>query len=118
METEHRKYFLQVFRRWEALFKRSDRGDVQAEKWLIAEYYDSLKHLSPIGMEALTRQLKQRCTFFPTVKECLEAIRPGGQYDWGHPFLGHKRELYGQSSPLLSARSSAGQIPHRDIGHD
>lgn len=98
-ETERRKHFLTVFRRWEALFKRSDRGDVQAEKWLIAEYYDSLKHLSPAGLEALTKQLKERCTFFPTIKECLEVTRCG-KYEWGNPFHNPKPALFVSAAPV------------------
>ena len=67
------------------LFKRKD-GEAQAAKWLVAEYFDSLGHLSADGFKALTRQLKERCIFFPTVRECLEITRPG-PYDWASPFL-------------------------------
>lgn len=84
-ETARKKHFLQTFRRWEALFKRADRGDVQAEKWLIADYYKSLSHLSEVGLEALTDELKKRCTFFPTIRECLEITNPG-KHDYGNPF--------------------------------
>lgn len=55
---------------------------MEAEKWLIAEYYDSLKHLSPEGFTALTRILKEECTFFPTIRECLERTRPKGPFDF------------------------------------
>jgi len=107
---DRKRHFLQVFRRWEALFKRSDRGDVQAEKWLIAEYYDSLGHLSPAGLEALTKLLKARCTFFPTIRECLDAMTTN-PYDWGHPFReGGKPELYhnGQVRALPAPQGALG----------
>ena len=88
-EIQRKKHFLQVFRRWEALFKRADRGDVEAEKWLIADYFKSLGHLSPEGMEALTDELKARCTFFPTIKECLEIMNPP-RFDYANKFYGMK----------------------------
>lgn len=88
-EIQRKKHFLQVFRRWEALFKRVDRGDVEAEKWLIADYFKSLGHLSPEGLEALTDELKARCTFFPTIKECLEIMNPP-RFDYASKFYGMK----------------------------
>lgn len=88
-EIERKKHFLQVFRRWEALFKRADRGDIQAEKWLIADYYKSLGHLSPEGLEALTDELKAKCIFFPTIKECLEIMNPA-RFDYASKFYGLK----------------------------
>jgi len=99
VEIAHKRHFLQTFRRWEALFKRADRGDIQAEKWLIADYYKSLCHLSPGGLEALTDELKERCTFFPTIRECLEVTRPK-QFDYANRFyrLRHIEEI---GSPLL-----------------
>jgi hypothetical protein len=108
----HKRKFLEAFRRWEILFRRKDGGDVQAEKWLIAEYYDSLKHLSNEGFEALTRQLKESCTFFPSVKECLELTRPASRFDWAHPFL-NKPEFFAPrpTAPQLAA-------PVRQISHD
>lgn len=84
-ENARKRHFLQTFRRWEALFKRADRGDVQAEKWLIADYFKSLGHLSPEGLERLTDELKARCTFFPTIKECLEITHPA-RFEYGSPF--------------------------------
>ena len=84
-ENERKRHFLQTFRRWEALFKRTDRGDVQAEKWLIADYFKSLGHLSEEGLEALTDELKARCVFFPTIKECLEILNPK-RFDYANPF--------------------------------
>lgn len=99
--TDHKRAFLETFRRWEALFKRKDSGDAQADKWLIAEYYDSLGHLSPDGLQALTRLLKENCTFFPTIRECLDMMRPKDRCDWGHPFLG----AGGQTPPHLLAGS-------------
>lgn len=107
--VEHKRAFFEMFRRWEVLFKRKDTGDVQADKWLIAEYYDSLGHLSPDGMQALTRMLKENCTFFPSIRECLDLMRPKDRYDWGHPFLGA-----GGSTP---AHLLAGQPNVRVIGH-
>ncbi len=88
-EIQRKKHFLQVFRRWEALFKRADRGDVEAEKWLIADYFKSLGHLSPEGLEALTDELKARCTFFPTIKECLEIMNPP-RFQYSSKFYGMK----------------------------
>ena len=92
-EIARKKHFLQIFRRWEALFKRADKGDIQAEKWLIADYFKSLGHLSEVGLEALTDELKKRCIFFPTIKECLDIIKPA-RFDYGNPFykLVHLRE--------------------------
>jgi hypothetical protein len=88
-ENQRKRQFLQVFRRWEALFKRADRGDVEAEKWLIADYFKSLGHLSAEGLEALTDELKARCTFFPTIKECLEIMNPP-RFDYANKFYGMK----------------------------
>ena len=88
-EIERKKHFLQVFRRWEALFKRADRGDIQAEKWLIADYFKSLGHLSPEGLEALTDELKAKCIFFPTIRECLEIMNPK-RFDYASKFYGLK----------------------------
>lgn len=88
-EIERKKHFLQVFRRWEALFKRADRGDIQAEKWLIADYFKSLGHLSPEGLEALTDELKAKCIFFPTIRECLEIMNPS-RFDYASKFYGLK----------------------------
>lgn len=93
-DLAHKRAFLEMFRRWEALFKRKDTGDAQADKWMIAEYYDSLGHLSSAGLTTLTRMLKEQCTFFPTVKECLDLIRPKDRYDWGHPFLNKPAHLF------------------------
>lgn len=101
--ADHKRAFLETFRRWEILFKRKDTGNEQADKWLIAEYYDSLGHLSPEGLQALTRLLKENCTFFPSIKECLDLMRPRDHYDWAHPFLDVAR---GRPSPLLAARPS------------
>lgn len=94
MEVEHKRVFLETFRRWEILFKRKDTGDTQADKWLIAEYYDSLGHLSADGLNTLTRLLKENCVFFPSIKECLDLMRPKDRYDWGHPFLNRPAHLF------------------------
>lgn len=99
-EVERKKHFLQTFRRWEALFKRADRGDVQAEKWLIADYFKSLGHLSPDGLEALTDELKVRCTFFPSIKECLEITNPK-RFDYSSPFYA-LRHLGGDDKMLAA----------------
>lgn len=81
-EADHKRKFLETFRRWEILFKRKDGGNIETEKWLIAEYYDSLKHLSPAGLDQLTSILKAECIFFPTIKECLDRTKPQGPYDF------------------------------------
>jgi hypothetical protein len=83
---EHRRKFLEAFRRWEILFKRKDNRSVDDEKWLIAEYFDSLKHLSPEGLDHLTKLLKENCTFFPTVRECLDFTKTSGPFDFSSPF--------------------------------
>lgn len=94
-EGARKKHFLQVFRRWEALFKRADKGDDMMERLLLAEYYRSLGHLSHDGLEALTDQLKRRCTFFPTIKECLDIINVAPlSGDWGNPFVSRSPRLY------------------------
>lgn len=108
-EIARKKHFLQVFRRWEALFKRADRGDVQAEKWLIADYFKSLGHLSAEGLEALTEELKARCVFFPTIKECLEITRPG-RYDFGNPFYRLRHLNAGDPKMLASPERNQRQI--------
>lgn len=100
-ENAHKRHFLQTFRRWEALFKRADRGDVQAEKWLIADYYKSLGFLSPAGLEALTDVLKERCTFFPTIRECLEITRPKVD-EFGNPFYRMRHLANGDDRMLIA----------------
>lgn len=108
-DNDHKRKFLQTFRRWEILFKRKDGGDVEAEKWLIAEYYDSLRHLTPEGFDTLTRLLKERCTFFPTIRECIDLTRCG-PHDYGHPFYA-TLHLPGTDAPRLIA-SAAPQTRH------
>ena len=93
-EGDHKRAFLQTFRRWESLFKRKD-GDVQSDKWMVAEYYDSLKFLSEGGFDSLTKLLKENCIFFPTIKECLDFTRPD-RYDYSNPF---------RAGPLLASPS-------------
>lgn len=111
IDGERKRHFLQVFRRWEALFKRADRGDEQSEKWFIAEYYKSLGHLSHDGLEALTEQLKRKCTFFPTIKECLEIINvPQLSGQWGNPFVNRPAELYVDRRAALAPPRTAGVI--------
>lgn len=82
-----------MFRRWEIIFKRKDAGNVEAEKWLIAEYYDSLKHLSVEGFAELTRILKAECVFFPSIKECLERTRPKDRWDYTTTCLRDQRHF-------------------------
>lgn len=94
------------------LFKRADKGDVQAEKWLIADYFKSLGHLSEEGLEALTDELKERCTFFPTIKECLEITRPK-QFDYGNRFY-RLRHLQGGDPKMLAAPE---RVNTRLLGH-
>ena len=106
----HKRAFLDEFERWTRLFKQKDGGDVQAAKWLIAEYYQSLGHLSEAGLEALTELLKANCTFFPTIRECLDLMRPKDRYDYGHPFLAH---YTGKPSGLVLAAP-----PRRAIAHE
>jgi hypothetical protein len=99
-ENARKRYFLQTFRRWEALFKRADRGDVQSEKWLIADYYKSLGFLSAEGLEVLTDELKKQCTFFPSIKECLEITNPK-RFDYASPF--YRLRHLGGDAVLLAA---------------
>lgn len=107
-DDAHKRHFVQTFRRWAMLFKRAD-GDVETDKWLIAEYYRSLGHLSPAGFDALTERLKQTCTFFPTIRECLDAMKCD-RYDWSHPFralsAGDPTPLLRSSSPNLLGRAA------------
>lgn len=113
-ENAHKRQFLQVFRRWEALFKRSDRGDIQAEKWLIADYYKSLAFLSADGLEVLTDELKRRCTFFPTIRECLEITQPGA-YDYGNPFYKLRHVRAGDPQLLAHAKPAAALPDCREV---
>jgi hypothetical protein len=92
-EAAHKRAFLETFRRWEIIFKRKDGGNVEAEKWLIAEYYDSLKHLSVEGFAELTRILRDECTFFPSIKECLERTRPKDKWDYTTTCLRDQRHF-------------------------
>lgn len=92
--AEHKRKFLETFQRWDILFKRKDGRSVEAEKWLIAEYYASLKFLSAEGFDVLTDSLKETCIFFPTIKECLDLTKPADKYDWGHPFRGRPAHLF------------------------
>ena len=82
------------------LFKRKD-GDVEADKWLIAEYYKSLGHLSAEGLDRLTDCLKETCVFFPTIKECLDLTRPG-KWEFSHPFYGiaHRKPAPALAAPV------------------
>lgn len=107
-----------MFRRWEALFKRADRGDEMADKWLIAEYYKSLGHLSQGGLEALTDQLKRRCTFFPSIRECLEIINvPQLSGQWGNPFINRDAALYHDKAKALAPPRAVGAIGNIEVSH-
>lgn len=59
----------------------------------MAEYFESLGHLSAEGFKALTNELKERCIFFPTVRECLEITRPG-PYDFRNTFCARKADMF------------------------
>ena len=101
--TDHKRAFLLTFQRWERLFRRKD-GDAESDKWLIAEYYKSLKHLTAQGFDVLTEHLKENCTFFPTVAECLKATKPESQFDYAHPFIrAQARGLVAPYRPALRA---------------
>lgn len=89
---------MQVMRRWQAIFKRADTGDIETDKLMLAEYYKSLGHLGPHGWDLLTEELKTRCTFFPTIKECLEVINPA-RYDYASPFYRTRRDVDAIGSP-------------------
>ena len=111
-----KRHFLQVFKRWEAVFKRADKGDVMMEKFMIAEYYKSLGFLTPHGLELLTDTLKKRCTFFPTIKECLDIVNvPSASQDWLNPFINPKPLMFherGKPKALAAPQRHMGQISH------
>jgi hypothetical protein len=94
----HKRAFVREYQRWALLFRCKDTGDTESEKWLIAEYYESLQYLSEEGFVELTKLLKANCTFFPTIRECLDLMKPKDRYDWGHPFLAAHN---GTATPLL-----------------
>lgn len=102
--SAHKRAFVTHYRRWATMFRGKDTGDAESERWLMAEYYQSLSHLSEEGFEALTQLLKENCTFFPTIKECLDFMKPKDRYDWGHPFLAAH---LGRPSPLTIGKPSA-----------
>jgi hypothetical protein len=106
---DHKRAFVTHYRRWAMMFRGKDTGDAQSEKWLMAEYYQSLSHLSEEGFEVLTQLLKENCTFFPTIKECLDVMKPKDRYDWGHPFLAVHR---GRPSSLTISRPSARSLAY------
>lgn len=107
--SAHKRAFVMHYRRWATMFRGKDTGDAESERWLMAEYYQSLSHLSEEGFEALTRLLKENCTFFPTIRECLDIMRPKDRYDWGHPFLGVH---LGRPSPLTISKPSARSLAY------
>lgn len=83
-ENARKRAFLQTFKRWEVLFRRRD-GDMEADRWLIAEYFRALGHLSQHALNTLTDMLIRQCTFFPSIAECLKLMECG-RYDYSHPF--------------------------------
>lgn len=90
-ENARKRVFLKTFRRWEMLFRRRD-GDIDSDRWLIAEYYRALGHLPEYWLDKLTDALIRQCTFFPSIAECLKLMECG-RYDYGHDFhsLAHGR---------------------------
>lgn len=120
-DAERKRHFLTVFNRWTVLFKRVDNASLDAEKWLIAEYFKSIGHLSPRGLEALTEELKRRCTFFPTIREILEIIEPP-RYAYGNPFYAAKDMFLDGREPGLDAigsvewrREARLALAHREV---
>jgi len=110
-EGERKRHFLTVMKRWAAVFKRADSGDIEKEMWLIAEYFKAIGHLSPAGLEALTEQLLRKCTFFPTIRECIEIIEvPQLSGQWGNPFINRNPALYVDQRPALAAPRTGGVI--------
>lgn len=111
LEVDRKRHFLTMMLRWQSLFKRADSGSIEADKWLIAEYFKSLGHLSHDGLEALTEQLKAKCTFFPTIRECLEIINvPQLSGQWGNPFINRPAALYHDEKKALEHYRAVGAI--------
>lgn len=107
-EAEHKKAFAQMFKRWSILFRRKD-GDENDDRWLMAEYYQSLSFLTADGFNALTDELKGQCTFFPTIRECLAIVRPGF-YNYKARFGGdpkYMKHLFRENPPALPAPRAA-----------
>ena len=117
LEAERKRHFLTVMLRWQAIFKRADSGSIENDKWLLAEYYKSLGHLTERGLDTLTEELKTRCTFFPSIKECLETINPP-RYSYSNPFYGGSDGrkpalLFERPAQQQISRATALQIVHR-----
>ena len=114
VENAHKRHFLQTFRRWSILFKRKE-SSVEDDKWLVAEYYKSLGHLSAAGLEKLTDVLKEKHVFFPSIKECLDATKCD-KYDWAHPF----RSLHTPGPNPLLQSTVVRQLaaPTKQLGYD
>ena len=95
------------------MFKRADSGSIEQDKWLIAEYFKSLGHLSPEGLDALTDQLKRRCTFFPTIRECLDIINVAPlSGEWGNPFINRRPALYHDDRKALAGPGRTAALAH------
>lgn len=100
------------------LFKRADKGSVEAEKWLIAEYYRALGHLNDAGLRALTDRLVETCTFFPSIRECLDITRPK-QGDFANPFYGSDYARLTDGPCMLgSGRPREMALTYREAGHE
>lgn len=86
LDNEHKRAFAQTFKRWAILFRRKD-GNEDDDRWMMAEYYQSLNFLTAEGFDALTDELKRECTFFPSIRECLLITNPG-KYNYQARFGG------------------------------
>lgn len=116
-ENYHKRAFFRHYRLWAVIFKSKD-GDINEERWLVAEYYKSLSHLSEEGFERLTERLKATCTFFPTIRECLDLIKPASQYDWGHPFLNAPQMFRSKSDQVQQIAAQPKAVMIEDHSHD
>jgi len=118
-EGERKRHFLTIMKRWGSVFKRADSADIEKEMWLIAEYFKALGHLSPAGLEALTEQLLRKCTFFPSIRECLEIVNvPQLSGQWGNPFINRPAALYHDQRAALAAPRPVGMIGDHRSGAD
>ena len=99
-DSDNMTAFFDAYDTWTVLFAHRASGSVEDEKLRAVHYYESLKHLSPAGFAKLTEVLREHCTFFPSIAECLKHTRPADRYDYGHPFHGAERSgLFIASQP-------------------